>query len=172
MELWDIYDEERRLTGRTIARGETLSEGEYHLVVHACIFNSEGKMLIQQRQSFKQGWPNLWDISAGGSALAGEDSRQAMEREMFEELGLKMDLTDVRPRFIVNFTGGFDDIYIVEKDVCLEDLKLQYEEVQAVRWVSKEEYLQMIESGEAMPFYKGFIEWVFDSRRGEGFFKE
>ena len=33
-EFWDIYDAERRLTGKLHRRGDTLPEGEYHLVVH------------------------------------------------------------------------------------------------------------------------------------------
>ena len=50
MELWDVYDEERRLTGRTMVRGEAYPEDGYHLVVHMCVFNSRGEMLLQRRQ--------------------------------------------------------------------------------------------------------------------------
>ena len=49
MELWDVYDVVRNKTGRTMVRGETFAEGDYHLVVHVCIFNSKGEMLIQKR---------------------------------------------------------------------------------------------------------------------------
>ena len=55
MELWDIYDKDRNKTGRTMKRGEPMKDGDYHLVVHICIFSSDGKMLIQQRQPFKDG---------------------------------------------------------------------------------------------------------------------
>lgn len=54
MELWDLYDINRNKIGKTIQRGELLSPGEYHLVVHVCLFNSQGEMLIQQRQPFKK----------------------------------------------------------------------------------------------------------------------
>ena len=37
MELWDVYDADRRLTGRTMVRGERFQPGDYHLVVHICI---------------------------------------------------------------------------------------------------------------------------------------
>ena len=49
MELWDLYDRDRVKLGKTASRSERdkLAEGEYHLTVHAAIFNSEGKMLIQ-----------------------------------------------------------------------------------------------------------------------------
>ena len=48
MELWDIYDIDRQPTGGTSVRGEALGSGEYHMVVHLGIFNSEGKLLIQK----------------------------------------------------------------------------------------------------------------------------
>lgn len=72
MELWDIYNADRIKTGETMVRGEPMPGGAYHLVVHACVFNKKGEMLIQQRQPFKDGYPNLWDITVGGSAVAGE----------------------------------------------------------------------------------------------------
>ena len=73
-EFWDVYTEERIRTGRLHRRGDKMKEGEYHMVVHVCIFNSRRQLLVQQRQPFKKGWPNLWDVSVGGSAVAG-DSR-------------------------------------------------------------------------------------------------
>ena len=84
MELFDLYTAEREKTGRTMVRGEAVPEGCYRLVVHVCIFDPEGRMLIQQRQPFKKSWSNLWDITVGGSAVAGDSSRSAAERETME----------------------------------------------------------------------------------------
>ena len=86
MELFDLYTAEREKTGRTMVRGEPVPEGFYRLVVHVCVFDPQGRMLIQQRQPFKKGWSNLWDISVGGSAVAGDTSRTAAERETREDL--------------------------------------------------------------------------------------
>ena len=71
MELWNLYDRDRHPTGEILERGKPVPPGRYHLVVHVVIFNSKGEMLIQQRQPFKEGWPNLWDITVGGSPLPG-----------------------------------------------------------------------------------------------------
>ena len=90
MELWDLYTYDRQRTGHTMLRGGDQPEGLFRLVVHVCIFNGNGEMLLQQRQLFKKGWPNLWDITVGGSALSGEDSRTAARRELYEELGLRI----------------------------------------------------------------------------------
>ena len=69
-------------------RGEKQPKNTYRIIVHICIFNSKGKMLIQQRQPFKKGFSNMWDITVGGSAIAGDDSRMAAQRELLEELGV------------------------------------------------------------------------------------
>lgn len=168
MELWDIYDVDRNKTDKTMIRGEEHPEGAYHLVVHICIFNSSGEMLIQQRQPFKKGWSNLWDITVGGSAVSGDNSQTAASRELFEELGIEMDLTGIRPHLTMNFDRGFDDYYLLEKDINLEDLKLQYEEVQNAKWASKEEILSMIETGEFVPYYPSLIQLLFDMRKKYG----
>lgn len=63
MELWDLYTRDRIPTGEIHQRGTPLPPERYHMVVHVVIFNRKGQMLIQQQQPFKEGWPNLWDIT-------------------------------------------------------------------------------------------------------------
>ena len=71
MELWDEYRADRTKTGRALIRGQAVPAGSYRLVVHACLFNGRGELLIQQRQTFKEGWPGLWDLTAGGAPCLG-----------------------------------------------------------------------------------------------------
>ena len=153
MELFDLYTADREKTGQTMVRGEPTPEGFYRLVVHVCIFNPEGQMLIQQRQPFKRGWANLWDVTVGGCAVAGDSSRAAAERETREELGIT-----------IHWEHGFDDIYVLTQQVDPESLHLQYEEVQTVRWAGKEEILQMIDDGRFIPYEKSLIELLFFRR--------
>ena len=164
MELFDLYTKDRVKNGRTMVRGEPVPEGCYRIVVHICIFDSEGRMLIQQRQPFKHGWSNMWDITVGGSAVAGDDSLSAAERETREELGLEIDLTDVRPTMTIHFEHGFDDYYVLTQQLDLKTLRLQPEEVQAVRWATREEVLQMIDDGRFIPYEKSQIELLFFRR--------
>lgn len=164
MEIWDLYDKDRIKTGETMVRGSQFKENTYHLVVHVCIFNLEGKMLIQQRQPFKDGWPNMWDITVGGSAVSGDTSQLAAEREVYEEIGYKLSLDGVRPALTINFDKGFDDIYLIQKDIYISKLKLQYEEVQSVKWASKEEILSMIDKEIFIPYHKSLIDLLFFMR--------
>lgn len=99
MEKWDLYDKHRNKIAKQITRRDEMVSDEFHLVVHVCIFNSKGEMLIQQRQPFKKGWSNLWDITCGGSAIAGDTNQQAASRELFEELGIHYNFEKMRPQF-------------------------------------------------------------------------
>ena len=132
-ELWDVYDVNRQRTGKIIERPSAWGQEAYHLIIHVAIFDSGHRMLIQHRCHEKHAWADLWDISAGGSALAGEESWQAAERETREELGIRLDLEHVRPHFSINYTRGFDDFYTVEiPDLDPASLKLQAGEVDRV----------------------------------------
>ena len=75
MELVDLYDEDRIPLGRTAERHAPKGPGEYRTVVHVCIFDSRGRLLIQQRSREKDSWPEAWDVSVGGGVDAGETSR-------------------------------------------------------------------------------------------------
>ncbi|MBS5111408.1 MAG: NUDIX domain-containing protein [Coprobacillus cateniformis] len=172
MEYWDLYDKHFQKIGKTHLRGEKMPQGTYHLVVHVCIFNQKDEMLIQQRQPFKEGWPNLWDVTMGGSALKGETSQQAATREVKEELGLDIDLTNCRPSLTNHFEQGFDDIYLIHQEVDLSKLQLQYEEVQDVKWASQQEILELIREGQFIPYYESLINLFFEMRHSVGMIRE
>ena len=103
-----------------------------------------------------------------GSAITGDTSQTAAQRELHEELGLKLDFQQIRPNLTINFENGFDDIYLIEENVQIHTLTLQYEEVQNVKWASKEEILALIKRGEFIPYYESLIQLLFDSRKHRG----
>ena len=118
-------------------------------------------MLIQQRQPFKNGWSNLWDVTVGGHASTGEDSATAANRELYEEIGCQMDFSEKRPALTIHWKNpgatknaqGFDDYYLVRQNLDETQLKLQKEEVRAVKWASENEILKMIEDKTFIPPY-------------------
>lgn len=165
MERFDLYDRDRRPTGMTAQRSASVPSGFYRLAIHVCLFSSDGRLLIQQRQPFKRKWSGLWDLSAAGSAVSGESSQDAAERETLEELGLKIDLSEVRPSITIHWEKGFDDVFILTMEIDPKKLKLQPEEVKAVRLASLEEILLMIDCGTFIPYEKSFIELLFSLRK-------
>ncbi|KWZ78594.1 NUDIX hydrolase [Anaerococcus tetradius] len=161
MEELDLYDENRIRTGKTYIRGDVMPEGTYRLIVHLCIFDDSGRLLIQQRQKSKS-MGGLWDITCGGAAKAGESSKEAIERELGEELGINLDFSKKRPILTANFQHGFDDFYLIREDVDPRKLKLQKEEVEAARWASYEEVMDLIQKEKFVKYKKNFIKVLFD----------
>lgn len=170
MEIWDVYDRDRQLTPHKMMRGDEFAENAYHLVVHICIFNAKDQLLIQQRQPFKEGWPGKWDLTVGGSAVSGDNSSKAAERELFEEIGYRADLSGVRPVLTMNFGKGFDDYYVMQEDVDLSTLTLQYEEVQAVKWASLDDVMQLLYDGDFVPHNSNLIALLFHIGTGSGIY--
>lgn len=161
MEIFDLYDAQRRLTGETMVRGTPVPPGRFRQVVHVCIFNGDGELLIQQRQSTKDSWADLWDVTVGGSVISGETSAQGAKRELMEELGLEAAFEDLAPAVTTTFTGGFDDFYILHMELDPADLTLQESEVQAVTWATEAEVLELLDNGQFIPYQRAFLQYIF-----------
>ena len=162
MEQFDLFDMYRIPTGELMDRGTQEPVDRYRQVVHVIIFNSRGEMLIQQRQPTKKAWPNMWDVSIGGGVVAGEKPNEAAERELKEELGIDFSFANVRPSFTSNFNNGFDDYYIVNMDLNLDDLTFQETEVKSADWASLEKIHKLIDANQFIPYRKGLIEFLFE----------
>lgn len=156
-EMWDLYDRNRRLLDKKVERGTKLSDNEYHLVSNAWIRNSEGKFLISQRVAWKS-HPLMWECT-GGSVLMGESTFDGAIREAKEELGV--DLSDSRYVFVGSTTRYYKncpdilDVYLFEKDISIEDVEIQKEEVNDVKWATKDEIIELYNTGkfEATGFF-------------------
>ena len=162
-----LLDADRAPIGKIVPRGTKLLDGEHLLVVHVCIFNRAGELLVQQRSALKKSYPGYWDVSAAGGVRAGETGREAAMRETREELGISLTLRD-SAAVTLAFPGGFDDFYITQADVPLKDLTIQTEEVQAVRWATRNEVLQLLREGAFAPYWESFLNLLFDLHENLG----
>ena len=145
MEFWDIYDENKQLTGRKMKRNDwCLKEGEYHLTVLGVIARPDGTFLITKRVMTKAWAPGWWEVSGGG-VQAGESSEEAVRREVKEETGLDVRNAEGGYAFTykrVNPDEGdnyFVDVYRFVMDISDEDLKLQTEETDGYMFATKEQ---------------------------------
>ena len=161
MEIMDLYDENRQKTDKTYIRGSAQPKGFYRMVVHVCIFNKLGQLLIQQRTLNKKR-PGLWDVTCGGAVSTHESSQMGAQRELFEELGLDIDFKNTRPLVTANFPMGFDDFYVINKDVDLETLSLQEEEVSDAKWASLDEVIKLRRDEKFVRYKESFIRFLFD----------
>lgn len=134
MEYWDIYDKDKKLTGRKMKRNDwVLADDEYHLTVLGVVARKDGKFLITKRVMTKAWAPGWWEVS-GGAAMAGEDSKTAVLREVKEETGL--DVSDWDGGYLFTYhrenpgqgDNYFVDVYRFVGDFDEGDIKLQEEE--------------------------------------------
>ena len=158
-EYQDIYDIHRNLTGKKVLRGTRRQADEYILVIHLFVFDEQGRLLVQRRVDDKASWPGMWDISLGGIAQTGDDSRRAAEREAKEELGLTLDLSDTEPVFSFRAPRTFDDYWMVQIDSSTP-LTLQPEEVAEAKWVTRQEWKALLDTHQVIPY--SFQDLLFD----------
>lgn len=143
MEFNDIYDKNRNRTGRTHLRGTPWKKGEYGLVVCVWVCDGKGNILLTRRapqKSFAGTWEN-----SGGAVQAGESSRQAIVRELYEETGIRAS----EDEFIL-IGSGCDrnthfDYYTLIRSTPLEEITLLPGETDDVKWVTFGEVRQMIQ---------------------------
>lgn len=141
----DIYDENGQPTGRVHRRGTPWKHGEYGLVVCVWVYDGKGKLLLTRRapgKSFAGTWEN-----SGGAAKAGETSRQAIARELFEETGIRAAeeefelISTDRDRFTIY------DFYCLKRSVPLKEIVLLPGETDDVMWAGYGKIHWMIRTG-------------------------
>lgn len=146
MEYNDIYDEKRNLTGRVHLRGTPWLEGEYGLVVCVWVYDGAGHLLLTRRAKGKT-FAGTWENS-GGAAKAGEDSLCAIQRELWEETGIRAQPEEFEFLRSVRDRNCFYDHYCLKWQGSEEDVVLLPGETDAVKWVDFEQVHRMIQAGQ------------------------
>ena len=152
----DIVTKDGEPTGQIALKSEAHKNGWYHNTIHVWLYTKQGEILLQQRSHKKTIHPLLWDVSAAGHIDAGETFLEAAIRETKEELGLELQPTDLNKIGVALHESSYDDgaiqdnefhqVYIAELNVALNDLNPQEDEVEALKLVSFEKFLQLIEN--------------------------
>ena len=160
-EIWDVYDKYRCPTGKTHRRGDPLAKGDYHLVAHVWIQDSNGRFLLTMRSPNK-GFPNLWECT-GGSALTGEDSLTAAVREVREETGLS--LQPENGSVIHRYSGAdyHTDVWLFRQNFTLEEIQLLEGETCGKMIASAGEILALAEAQKLVP-YSYTRDWMSQDR--------
>lgn len=144
MEFNDIYDANRRLTGRKHVRGTPWRKGEYGLIVCVWVHDGKGHLLLTRRAPQKS-FPGTWENS-GGAAQAGETSRQAIARELFEETGIRAAESDFELLETRRDRDAFFDFYCLKNDTPLERIVLQKGETTDVQWATFSQVREMVKN--------------------------
>ena len=129
------------------------------LAVQCWIINSKNEILLTQR-NFEKKLGGMWEPTSG-LAKSGESSIQGIKRELKEEIGIEIEDKDLKLLKTVIDEKTIRDIYIINKDIAIEDIKYSDGEVINAKYVTIEEFENLIESGEAFEWLKWFIEYYY-----------
>lgn len=118
--------------------------GLLHRAVSVFLFNTKGEMLIQKRALSKYHSGGLWANACCSHPIPGESSLMAAERRLFEELGIKAQLS-FRDVFHYRAAVGLD---LIEHEIDhlftgLYDgaSRLDPNEVEEVKWMPVSEII-------------------------------
>ncbi len=161
-EILDIYNCKRIKTGKTIKRSEcsNLSNDEYILAVQCWVINKQGKILLTQRH-WDKGYGGMWEPT-GGLVQSGESSIQGITRELQEEIGLHVPENDIhliKQKIDASKSGKtFRDVYMINKEINLNELHFNDGEVVNAKYVTIEELSDEIEKGNGFEWLGYFID--------------
>lgn len=157
MELFDICTEDGTPTGETVERSIAHQKDIRHRTAHVWITrkkNGKIQILLQKRSRNKDSFPGLYDTSSAGHIPAGSEPLESAIRELREELGIIAEPEQMKHigrfqnHYAKEFNGNvFRDnevsfVYVFEGTLRSEDLHLQEEEVEEVRWFDFDEVYQ------------------------------
>lgn len=152
-ELLAVTDEQRRTLG-AIERCAVRPLGITTFAVHLVAARADGRVWVQQRAQDKATDPGLWDTTMGGQVGADESTPQALERETWEECGLRFaQLQELREAGRIAFRRPVTEGYLVEDidvfEATLDDAVLpanQDGEVQRFECLSPAELLRQLQA--------------------------
>lgn len=145
MEYWDACDREGNPLGYEILRGEAMEEGVYHRVVEILLRHVDGDILLMQRSLDKIGFPGIFEATASGSLLTGEQPLHGAIRELREETGIRCEA--LQEVFVIA-----DDMHTIwhgytgVTDAAKYSVILQEEETMSYRWMKPEQFLRFTQS--------------------------
>ena len=146
MELLDVYDENGNVTGRAVQRGDksvTFEENEHIAVSIIFIENNKNEFLIQKTSHIKGGEYS----TTGGHVNSGETPLEAIKREVSEEIGIDIETKDIVSLGFYKIGMPLRYLFYIKKDIDINDVKIQEEEVESVKYMDELEIIELINQG-------------------------
>lgn len=148
MEQWDAYRKDGQLAGKTLIRGEQIPNGLYHLVCEVLVRHTDGSYLCMKRAASKLDYPGYYEATAGGSAIAGENKVQCVQRELREETGILCNEFVEVGHEISDEDHGIFYSFICTVDCKKDSIRLQEGETEGYKWMSEKEFIHFVNSSE------------------------
>lgn len=157
MEVIDLYNKEKQKLNKTFTRGkDKLNKDEYYLLEQIWIINKNKEILLTQRNKNKS-YGGLWEPTTGHVKTKEKDIEGAL-RELKEELNItvkKQELTYIKHIII---DSKIIDIWLLNKDIKLEQITKEQDEVTNIKYVSIQKFKEMQKNNELTPNLEYFID--------------
>ncbi|MCQ2056968.1 MAG: NUDIX domain-containing protein [Bacteroidaceae bacterium] len=152
-ELFPVVDEQGNVVGK-ILRGEAHNGCKVlHPVIHLHVFNSRGELYLQHRPKWKLIQPDRWDTACGGHVAYGESIGQAFEREVAEELGIKVDNAESLGSYTFESAREREFVHVF-KTVYDGPINPDKDELDGGRFWSRQDILDSIGTGVLTPNFE------------------
>ena len=143
MEIWDAYNKNfEKIEGMTLIRGKAIPDGIYHLVCDVIVKHTDGDYLLMRRDVRKH-FGGMWEATAGGSALQGEDAVSCAVRELREETGIASGEFAEVGRVISDDNHTVYVEFLCVTDCRKDGIILQDGETSDFKWVAEDTLISM-----------------------------
>ncbi len=133
----------------TFSLDEIRSKKLSYRLISIFILNKKGNLLIQKRSANKKRFPCYYEI-VGGHVDEGETYLDAAKRELFEELNLNLNLTELG-KIKINYGGVFKFVMFYLAKYNEEHIKNNLIEVSEFKFVLLKELEIMMKKDKVLP---------------------
>lgn len=137
---------------------DEINNNDIYRVSALWIKNSEGKSLLARRSFKKKKHPGEWGPAVAGTIEKGETYDANIIKEAKEELGLENLEFQKGPKLISVSGTHFTQWYFLTIDKPIKEFTIQKEEVEEIKWFSKEEFLEEFNKN-PKEFLKSVLYW-------------
>lgn len=149
MELLEYYDKENLNKIGIEERSIIHKKGLWHREIAVWVINQKKEILLQKRSSFVKRAPNKYYICAGHININEEPEFGAI-RELFEEIGLSIDINQLQPLGIYKNedvdNNHYKYTYLVRTKKDITEYIMQEEEVSELKYISIDYFESMLEN--------------------------
>lgn len=128
------------------SRNEVHAKGYWHRTTHIWVMNSKQQILCQKRSLLKDTNPGKWESFFGGHLMPGQDYLEGTIKELKEELGINLQKDKFHFFQIHKCISDkeFQGIYYIKWDETTDNLILEKEEIDQVKWFSISELIEIL----------------------------
>ena len=160
MEKFELVDDKGNRTSKILSIVElenvnNIPKDCYLPVTGVVILNTNNNILAQKRSKLKSTNPGKWGIFSGKVDL-GENFKDAAVREVYEEIGVKLNKEELKILSKYKDNKAFFIIFYIYKNIDITDCKLQKQEIDEIKYFNIKELENLYNDG---------FEWLPDLKK-------